>query len=252
MSTEEEQAQDETAEGRRQAGPAQGGRPVRARGRRGVPPGREREAEDEPDAAPAPRREAPEPPPACSRRARAAPLVGERPRRIDATDPRTHGAPDTAGPAAQGRARPAADVAMPARVEQLSLGGDITYRLPDHAMLTPGPRTRPAAQTNDRVVESLTQRLRPVRHRRRRHRLHPRPDGHALRGRARLRHEGRARHRPVQEHRLRGRLGRRAHPQPDPGQVRDRHRDPQPRPRERRPRRRAAQPDAPGPTSTRW
>ncbi len=45
---------------------------------------------------------------------------------------------------------------MPARVEQLSLGGEITYRLPDHAMLVPGPPHKTRSVTNDRVVESLT------------------------------------------------------------------------------------------------
>ncbi|NUS40438.1 MAG: DNA translocase FtsK, partial [Terrabacter sp.] len=42
------------------------------------------------------------------------------------------------------------------RVEQLSLGGDITYRLPDQAMLTPGAPHKTRSETNDRVVESLT------------------------------------------------------------------------------------------------
>ncbi len=45
---------------------------------------------------------------------------------------------------------------LPARVEQLSLGGDITYRLPDPAMLTPGPPHKTRSETNDRVVEALT------------------------------------------------------------------------------------------------
>ncbi|RKT77619.1 S-DNA-T family DNA segregation ATPase FtsK/SpoIIIE [Terracoccus luteus] len=45
---------------------------------------------------------------------------------------------------------------LPARVEQLSLGGDITYRLPDQAMLTPGAPHKTRSETNDRVVESLT------------------------------------------------------------------------------------------------
>ena len=81
---------------------------------------------------------------------------------------------------------------------------------------------------------------RGVRHRRPGHRLHPRPDGHPLRGRARPRGQGREGHRARQEHRLRRGLGRRADPQPDPRQVRDRHRDPQHRQGDRLPRRRAA------------
>ncbi len=75
---------------------------------------------------------------------------------IDATDPRTLGAPDTSriGPKAELVPPPMSD--LPARVEQLSLGGDITYRLPDHAILTPGPAHKTRSETNDRVVESLT------------------------------------------------------------------------------------------------
>ncbi|HET7397931.1 MAG TPA: DNA translocase FtsK [Intrasporangium sp.] len=45
---------------------------------------------------------------------------------------------------------------LPARVEQLSLGGDITYRLPDQAILTPGAPHKTRSETNDRVVDSLT------------------------------------------------------------------------------------------------
>jgi S-DNA-T family DNA segregation ATPase FtsK/SpoIIIE len=45
---------------------------------------------------------------------------------------------------------------LPARVEQLLLAGDVTYTLPDQAVLAPGsvPKARSAA--NDRVVEALT------------------------------------------------------------------------------------------------
>ena len=78
-----------------------------------------------------------------------------------------------------------------------------------------------------------------VRHRRPGHRLHPGPDGHPLRGRARPRGQGREGHRALEEHRVRRRLGRRADPQPDPRQVRDRHRDPEHRQGDRLPRRRA-------------
>ncbi|NUO89315.1 MAG: cell division protein FtsK [Dermatophilaceae bacterium] len=75
---------------------------------------------------------------------------------IDATDPKTLGAPDTGkvGPKAELIPPPMSE--MPARVEQLSLGGDITYRLPDQAMLTPGAPHKTRSETNDRVVESLT------------------------------------------------------------------------------------------------
>ncbi|MEO7129979.1 MAG: DNA translocase FtsK 4TM domain-containing protein, partial [Dermatophilaceae bacterium] len=93
---------------------------------------------------------------------------------IDATDPRTHGAPVT-DPSAGTRSGtgsttrpdpskvgPKADLIPPPmsdlspRVEQLALGGDITYQLPDHAMLTPGAPHKTRSETNDRVVESLT------------------------------------------------------------------------------------------------
>ncbi|WP_343992786.1 FtsK/SpoIIIE family DNA translocase [Terrabacter terrae] len=75
---------------------------------------------------------------------------------IDATDPKTLGAPDTSrvGPKAELIPPPMSE--LPARVEQLSLGGDITYRLPDQAMLTPGAPHKTRSETNDRVVESLT------------------------------------------------------------------------------------------------
>ncbi|WP_116116207.1 FtsK/SpoIIIE family DNA translocase [Austwickia chelonae] len=45
---------------------------------------------------------------------------------------------------------------LPQRVEQLALAGDVTYTLPDPAVLEPGtpPKSRSAA--NDRVVEALT------------------------------------------------------------------------------------------------
>ncbi|MCU1537823.1 MAG: ftsK, partial [Humibacillus sp.] len=75
---------------------------------------------------------------------------------IDATEPETIAPPDPrkVGPKAELIPPPMSD--LPARVEQLSLGGDITYRLPDHALLTPGPAHKTRSETNDRVVESLT------------------------------------------------------------------------------------------------
>jgi len=45
---------------------------------------------------------------------------------------------------------------LPARVEQLSLTGDITYTLPDPALLAPGALHRTRSAANDRVVEALT------------------------------------------------------------------------------------------------
>jgi DNA segregation ATPase FtsK/SpoIIIE, S-DNA-T family len=46
--------------------------------------------------------------------------------------------------------------AIPQRVEQLSLAGDITYTLPDAAILEPGSPHRARSAANDRVVEALT------------------------------------------------------------------------------------------------
>jgi S-DNA-T family DNA segregation ATPase FtsK/SpoIIIE len=45
---------------------------------------------------------------------------------------------------------------LPARVEQLSLTGDVTYTLPDQALLLPGAPHRTRSAANDRVVEALS------------------------------------------------------------------------------------------------
>jgi S-DNA-T family DNA segregation ATPase FtsK/SpoIIIE len=46
---------------------------------------------------------------------------------------------------------------LPQRVEQLALAGDITYTLPDNAILEPGSPHKTRSAANDRVVESLTE-----------------------------------------------------------------------------------------------
>ncbi len=46
---------------------------------------------------------------------------------------------------------------LPQRVEQLSLAGDVTYTLPDSAVLEPGSPHKARSAANDRVVDSLTQ-----------------------------------------------------------------------------------------------
>ena len=105
--------------------------------------------------------------------------------------------------------------------------------LPDNAILEPGSphKTRSA---NDRVVESLTQVLEQFD-------IDAQVTGFS-RGPTVTREVelGRGtkveRDRAVQEHRVCRGVGGRAHPQPDPRQVRDRHRDPQRRPREGQPR----------------
>ncbi|WP_083784390.1 DNA translocase FtsK [Janibacter sp. HTCC2649] len=45
---------------------------------------------------------------------------------------------------------------LPARVEQLSLAGDVTYTLPDNSVLKQGAPHKERSEANDRVVESLT------------------------------------------------------------------------------------------------
>jgi S-DNA-T family DNA segregation ATPase FtsK/SpoIIIE len=45
---------------------------------------------------------------------------------------------------------------LPARVEQLSLAGNVTYTLPDGAILAPGAPHKTRSEANDRVVEALT------------------------------------------------------------------------------------------------
>ncbi len=46
---------------------------------------------------------------------------------------------------------------LPARAEQLALAGDITYTLPDQAILEPGSPHKTRSVANDRVVEALTE-----------------------------------------------------------------------------------------------
>ncbi len=45
---------------------------------------------------------------------------------------------------------------LPPRVEQLALAGDVTYTLPDSAILKPGSPHKPRSAANDKVVEALT------------------------------------------------------------------------------------------------
>ena len=77
---------------------------------------------------------------------------------------------------------------------------------------SPARSTRPARKASDEVVEPAHPGARGVRDRRPGHGLHPRPDGHPLRGRARPRGQGREGHRALEEHRVRRRVGRRADP----------------------------------------
>ncbi|MBP6526365.1 MAG: DNA translocase FtsK 4TM domain-containing protein, partial [Dermatophilaceae bacterium] len=45
---------------------------------------------------------------------------------------------------------------LPQRVEQLSLAGDVTYTLPDNALLEPGSPHKARSAANDAIVEALT------------------------------------------------------------------------------------------------
>ena len=124
-------------------------------------------------------------------------------------------------------------------------------RCPANEVLKAGQPAQAADQGVRRRGRPADRGARAVRHRRPGHRLHPRPDGHPLRGRARPGGQGREGHRARQEHRLRGGQRRRPHPQPDPRQERDRHRDPEHRQGDRLPRRRPAARATPATTTTR-
>ncbi|WP_413543144.1 DNA translocase FtsK 4TM domain-containing protein [Citricoccus nitrophenolicus] len=63
--------------------------------------------------------------------------------------------PPAAVPAAP-VARPAELPPMPARSEQLHLGGDITYTLPESSLLPAGPPHKDRTEANDAVVAALT------------------------------------------------------------------------------------------------
>ncbi|MGL5908825.1 MAG: DNA translocase FtsK, partial [Phycicoccus sp.] len=61
------------------------------------------------------------------------------------------------GTEAKGTLEPPPTTPLPQRVEQLSLTGDVTYTLPDAAVLEPGSPHRSRSAANDRVVEALTE-----------------------------------------------------------------------------------------------
>jgi len=63
---------------------------------------------------------------------------------------------DDAEPAPAAEPAPPAHSPMPARVEQLLLSGDVTYTLPDSALLREGSTHKARTKANDAVVESLT------------------------------------------------------------------------------------------------
>ncbi|NUL43787.1 DNA translocase FtsK [Cellulosimicrobium funkei] len=79
---------------------------------------------------------------------------------IGTVPPAMPGAAPTTASAAAVKATPVARPAelppMPARSEQLHLGGDITYTLPDSALLPAGPPHKDRTEANDAVVAALT------------------------------------------------------------------------------------------------
>ncbi|WP_353355408.1 DNA translocase FtsK [Intrasporangium sp. DVR] len=112
-----------------------------------------REAEDEPTTRLRPGEKRPTPPGVLAPRPAGTSASTQA---IDATDPRTHGAPDTARVGPKPELVPPPTSPIPSRVEQLSLEGNVTYRLPDHAILAHGAPHKTRSHTNDKVVESLT------------------------------------------------------------------------------------------------
>ena len=71
-------------------------------------------------------------------------------------DPDTEPTGEVADPAKEGL-EPPSHTPLPARVEQLSLSGDIAYSLPDSQVLKPGSVHRARSKASDEVVGRLTQ-----------------------------------------------------------------------------------------------
>ena len=141
---------------------------------------------------------------------------------------------------------------LPQRVEQLELSGDVVYHLPANEVLKPGLGPQGPLARQRRRRRSAHAGARRVRYRRAGHRLHPRPDGHPLRGRGRPGREGREGHRAVEEHRVRRCQRRRADPQPrSRASRRSASRSPTPT-RRSSPSATSCGATPPAPTTTRW
>ncbi len=93
--------------------------------------------------------------------------VGKRRRKrdpeidLDLTDGDEAGDGSTAAgePAAKGDLEPPPHTPLPARVEQLSLSGDVTYSLPDSQVLKPGSVHKARSKASDEIVDRLTRTL---------------------------------------------------------------------------------------------
>ena len=221
----------DASEGQRSQGPGKGAKAV-APGRAAAHPGRDRRREDQ--GRPGPRQRAQASAPAVENATEAIPLVTPGMVAAGSLNPSAN-----AGAAApKVPANPVAPAPLPTpipqRAEQLALAGDITYTLPASDVLTPGSVHKARTEANDAVVERADQVLDQFDDRRRR-------SPASRRGPTVTRYEvelGPA-IKVEQVTALSKNIAyavasrRRAHPQPDPRQVRDRHRDPQHRPRER-------------------
>jgi S-DNA-T family DNA segregation ATPase FtsK/SpoIIIE len=70
-----------------------------------------------------------------------------------------HAEPETVGEAVEEKVElePPAHTPLPARVEQLTLSGDITYSLPESEILKPGTEHKPRTKASDEIVDRLMQ-----------------------------------------------------------------------------------------------
>jgi DNA segregation ATPase FtsK/SpoIIIE, S-DNA-T family len=82
--------------------------------------------------------------------------VAEAPREKDPTEPIPVGAAAAGAPGPKAELIPPPTAQLPARVEQLSLAGDVTYTVPDGSILEHGAPHKTRSEANDRVVEALT------------------------------------------------------------------------------------------------
>jgi S-DNA-T family DNA segregation ATPase FtsK/SpoIIIE len=75
----------------------------------------------------------------------------------DAAEGETAQSPSPPGDGAKGELEPPPHAPLPARVEQLSLSGDVTYSLPANDVLKPGSPHKARSKASDDVVARLTE-----------------------------------------------------------------------------------------------